>query len=115
MGARIVWHARFHVPAPRDAGGERLAGDAEPVGGLAHGLLARHPREERAELRHASRIIPPRRGARPAAVAPPPLRAGARETVPAHRAPAQRALPRPRGLVPAHGTSQHEKSSTRTN
>ena len=86
-----------------------------PFGGLAHGLLARHPREERAELRHASRIIPPRRGARPAAVAPPPLRAGARETVPAHRAPAQRAPPRPRGLVPAHGTNQHEKSSTRTN
>lgn len=29
--------------------------------------------------------------------------------------PGRLPLPRPRGLVPAHGTSQHEKSSTRTN
>ena len=103
---------RFHAPAPRDTGRERLTGDTEPGGGLAHGLLAGDPCDERAELGPARRVPAFRDRAQPARIAPPPLGAGLREPVPAHRAPAQGALPRPRRLVPAHRPSQPEKSST---
>ena len=103
---------RFHAPAPRDTGRERLTGDTEPGGGLAHGLLAGDPCDERAELGPARRVPAFRDRAQPARIAPPPLGAGLREPVPAHRAPAQGALPRSRRLVPAHRPSQPEKSST---
>lgn len=85
------------------------SGQAEETGGFAREPLARDPREERTELRRTRRILPSHGRAQPAPVRYSNAAPWTFETLLAHRFTAQRAFLCPRGLAPAHGTSQHEK------